>query len=238
MPPAPTHLTHGSDRVRIVVWNDRPSSRLVTPVTPTAAPLSPDTVARVIEHVRDLGCDHLMTSALTAVELDPFASHGFTVRGRLHLLSHDLRFVPDHDRRSLRRARRRDRSSVLTIDRAAFDEFWRLDRRGLLDALDATPVHRFRVTRGDAVGYVICGRAGATGYLQRLAVHPRAQGRGIGRTLVADSLRWLRGNAAREALVNTQVGNGPALDLYERMGFRLRPDELSVMELRLTGRRP
>jgi ribosomal-protein-alanine N-acetyltransferase len=224
--------------VRIVVWNDRPSSCLVNPVAPAAAPLAAETVARVIQHVRDLGCDHLMTSALTAVELNPFADHGFTVRGRLHLLSHDLRFVPDHDRRSLRRARRSDRAGVLAIDRAAFDEFWRLDRLGLLDALDATPVHRFRVTRGAVVGYAICGRAGATGYLQRLAVHPDAQGRGIGRTLVADSLRWLRASAAREALVNTQVGNGPALDLYERMGFRLRAEELSVMELHLTGQRP
>lgn len=228
-------MTHGSDRVRIVVWSGRDDSRLVTPVAPTAAPLATETVRRVVERLAAGGCRHVLTSALTPVEAIPFAEHGFAVTGRLHLLSHDLRYVPRHAEHRLRRGRRSDRARVLEIDAAAFDEFWRLDLRGLLDALDATPSRRFRVTRGHVAGYAICGRAGATGYLQRLAVHPDDQGRGIGRTLVADALEWLRRHDAREALVNTQVGNEAAVDLYERTGFRLRPDELSVMELRLGG---
>jgi ribosomal protein S18 acetylase RimI-like enzyme len=78
-------------------------------------------------------------------------------------------------------------------------------------------------------GYAITGRAGPRGYLQRLAVDPSVQRQGIGAALVADGLRWLRRWGAREVLVNTQVGNGPALALYEALGFRLQPDGLAVL---------
>ncbi|MGH9274339.1 MAG: GNAT family N-acetyltransferase, partial [Acidimicrobiales bacterium] len=104
---------------------------------------------------------------------------------------------------------------------------------GLDDALGATPSARLRVVArvdGEGViGYAITGRAGSRGYLQRLAVDPAAQRRGIGAALVIDGLRWLRRWGAHEVLVNTQVDNGAALALYEAMGFRRQPDGLAVL---------
>jgi GNAT superfamily N-acetyltransferase len=66
-----------------------------------------------------------------------------------------------------------------------------------------------------------------------LAVHPRTQGLGVGGALLLDGLRWLRRWGARDALVNTQEGNERSLRLYQRMGFVLQPDGLTVLRLAL-----
>jgi ribosomal-protein-alanine N-acetyltransferase len=86
------------------------------------------------------------------------------------------------------------------------------------------------------VGYAICGTSGGRGFVQRLAVAPSAQGRGIGKALLLDGLHWLRSSGAQEIAVNTQVGNDPALALYRGVGFRDDPDGLAVLSARLNVR--
>ena len=73
------------------------------------------------------------------------------------------------------------------------------------------------------------GRAERVGYVQRLAVHPRAQTAGLGLALLQDGLRWMRLRGARSAYVNTQDDNERALRLYERAGFRRLPVGLCVL---------
>jgi ribosomal-protein-alanine N-acetyltransferase len=128
-------------------------------------------------------------------------------------------------------------ADVLAVDGLAFDRFWRFDAAGLADARTATPQARFRVATidGRLVGYHVTGRAGALGYLQRLAVHPDHHGRGIGTALVGDSLDWCRTKGCASVLVNTQEGNRRALSLYEHLGFRPEPSGLAVLELALDG---
>ena len=128
---------------------------------------------------------------------------------------------------------------LLEVDGAAFAPFWRLDRAGLREAVRATRQHRLRVVLGEGrgvVGYAICGTSGGRGFVQRLAVAPGAQGRGIGKALLLDGLHWLRASGAQEIAVNTQVGNDPALGLYRSVGFRDDPDGLAVLSARLNVR--
>jgi ribosomal protein S18 acetylase RimI-like enzyme len=141
--------------------------------------------------------------------------------------------LPDIDGSiAIRRARRRDHRSVLTVDQAAFEPFWRLDQAGLRDALRATSFRYFRVVRNDTVlsGYAISGRSGPAGYLQRLAISPHQQGQGAGAALVIDGLRWMARWGATQAWVNTPQHNTGALRLYEHLGFELVPPGLQVME--------
>ena len=44
-----------------------------------------------------------------------------------------------------------------------------------------------------------------------------------------DALRWLKRRRAGAMLVNTQESNADALALYERLGFVMEHDHLSVM---------
>ena len=101
--------------------------------------------------------------------------------------------------------------------------------------------HRIRlaVTSTDQpAGYVITGRNGAAGFIQRLAVLPDAQGQGIATSLLLDGLRWLQRRGVREVLVNTNFDNDRALDLYERFGFQLVPESLRVFERSLVADEP
>lgn len=204
--------------------------------SPVGRAVDPDLVARAVDRAQARGYAGVITPALPAHELRPYLDHGFRVHEELHLLVHDLLDVPDAIDVRTRRVTRRLRPVALAIDHAAFPEFWRLDATALDEATKATPAIRFRLTR-DETAYVLTGRAGDRGYLQRLAVHPSVQRGGIGAALVVDSLRWLRRWRCREGLVNTQVANDAALALYESLGFRRRRDGLAVLRLDLHGPR-
>ena len=231
----------GADRLRVGPWR---GDHRIAYLAPT--PGRPPDVAAIRECVANLrgqGYVSVLTSALSPSEQRPFLSSGFNVHEHLHLLRHPLdRSAPNpsiggddhrpHEPATTRRGRRRDREAVLDVDHLAFSPFWRFDRAGLDDARNATPVSRFRVATqaGTVIGYAVTGRAGPISYLQRLAVHPGAQRRGIATMLVTDALHWAARRGARTMLVNTQEQNHPAVALYERLGFLLEPDGLDVLE--------
>jgi ribosomal protein S18 acetylase RimI-like enzyme len=107
-----------------------------------------------------------------------------------------------------------------------------LDEWSLQEAIEATPATRYRVAmdaQGRVVGYAIAGRTQRRGYLQRLAVDPPAQGRGIGSALVTDGLHWMRRRGVERAVVNTQMGNQAARNLYLRLGFQEEHEGLAVL---------
>ncbi len=126
---------------------------------------------------------------------------------------------------------------MLDVDAGSFAPFWRLDNEGLREAIEATPVSRFRVASprrgGPVLAYAVTGLSGNQGYLQRLAVHPDHRRGGLGRALAIDGLRWLKRKAVSEAVVNTQLGNDAALRLYLSLGFREEPIQLAVLHRRV-----
>ena len=222
-------------RLRVRPWRGGPGTAEVVAV-PAGAVIAPSLVGLAVERARERGFTHVVTPALPRAEWRPYLDSGFALREELHLLAHDMLDLPARpslersDR--LRRARRADRERILAVDHAAFEPFWRMDADALEDAVRATPSARLRTDR-TVRGYALTGRAGDRGYLQRLAVDPAAQGRGLGTALVVDGLLWLRRWRVREALVNTQSANEGAVRLYERLGFRRRRDGLAVLERHL-----
>ena len=224
-------LRVGPDRFRIVPRHGAQRVALISPL-PGVMPPDGAAVRHCVALLRRRGVDEVVTSALARAEVRPFVDAGFVVREHLHLLVHDLSTLPRPPVTGLRlrRARRSDRAQVLAVDEAAFDTFWHLDEPALSDALDATPSRRFRVAVDPEVrGYLITGRSAGRGYLQRLAVDPSQQRRGIATALVLDGLGWLARHGASQAIVNTQEHNLDALSLYARLGFRREPHGLSVL---------
>ncbi len=188
-------------------------------------------VGGAVETARRRGYHRVVTGAMSDDQAEPFLAEGFHVSERLHLLVRDLTDAPSPPARTLHRSRRSERAQLVELDTVAFDGFWRLGPDGFADALTATPTRRLRVGRtGRTVAaYAITGQAGGTGYLQRVAVHPRVQRDGWGRALVADALGWLWSLGTTRAFVNTQLGNDAAVGLYESAGFTTLPAGLCVL---------
>lgn len=210
---------------------------LLSPLTDRPLPSS-EFLRRCLDELAAAGYQQVVTAALTPTEQGPFLAVGFEEQERLRLLSHDLGRLPPMPEAPLRRAHDSDREAVLAIDASAFRPFWRLDEWGLNDALGATPVSRFRVALAHddvVVGYAITGRTARRGYLQRLAVRPLDQGRGLGRALAIDGLRWLRRRGVERAAVNTQLDNHAAYRLYLSLGFREEAWQLAVLRRDLGG---
>jgi ribosomal protein S18 acetylase RimI-like enzyme len=188
----------------------------------------PDGVRALCASLVERGVRSVVTNAMSDSDAAPFLGAGFRVRAELDLLTRPLDDVPPRGAAS---RRSRDRSAVVALDHRAFgsDEF---DAAALDAALRTTTAVRFRVAGPPAapLGYAITGAAGRRGYLQRLAVHPDAQRRGIGAALLVDGLRWARRRGAREAVVNTDRTNRAARALYEAYGFVDLPAGLVVLE--------
>ena len=236
-------LRLGQDRLRLRPWAGEAGTGLLILLTPGRA-VSESTAAAAAGAAMARGYQRLRTSALSHVESEPFLRAGFQPCQQLALLSRPIQARPSKDSISpgngsiaIRRARRRDRPSVLAVDHAAFEPFWQLDQAGLRDALRATPFRHFRIAHQDAdtgpTGYAISGRSGPSGYLQRLAISPSRQGQGAGAALVMDGLKWMARWGATHVWVNTPQHNTGALRLYERLGFEQVPSGLQVLELSL-----
>jgi ribosomal protein S18 acetylase RimI-like enzyme len=220
----------GGDRFRVAPWQGQRDVALLGPGRGTST-LSTRAIRSCVADLTRVGVGRVFTPALTPIEVTPFLDAGFRVHERLHLLSRDLTDLPAEAPPATRPGRPWHRRSVLAVDHAAFAPFWWFDDETLREARAATPTSRYRVVgpRGRIEGYAVTGRAGARGYLQRLAVHPDAQGRGLGRGLVLDAFRWLARRGVALVMVNTQEANQRALELYESMGFARHSDGLVVL---------
>lgn len=236
-------LSGDGGRLRIGPWQGNDEVAYVVPVT-DGSPCSVADVRRAVDVLAGRGYDSVVTAALAPLDQSAFLTAGFDVRERLHLLSRPLPagVAPSPPAGvALRRAHGADLDAVLALDHLAFDPFWRLDRVGLDDAVAATPSARFRVAvtsppTSTVVGYSVIGRASHRGYVQRLAVTPDHHGRGLGRTLLLDGLRWLERRRVKRVMVNTQETNAAALALYEREGFEREPGGLAVLARSLRTR--
>ena len=82
--------------------------------------------------------------------------------------------------------------------------------------------------RDAPVGYVTCHlRQKRLGEIGLVGVSGRTRGKGIGRRLVFEALRWLSEQGMRRASVVTQGKNAEAQRMYQRSGFLTQDVEVS-----------
>lgn len=206
-------------------------------MVPTAAD-----VAGWVASAQASGARAIRTGALFPDATDAFFAAGFRTVETLTLLT--LQFgaattapSPTHAGTAAgatrtRRLRRNQLDLAARVDAASFAGSWSNDAAALGEIMDATPKQRSRAVHLDAtmIGFAISGLAGRTGYLQRLAVDPSHQRRGIARVLVADAVAWMRRHGTDLAMVNTAADNEAALALYRSFGFEARPRPLVIVE--------
>lgn len=119
---------------------------------------------------------------------------------------------------------------VATLDAATFDPLWHFGRHDLFELLMRG---RMQVAwwEGKIAGYsAVCANSRSEAQLARLAVHPDFQGRGIGRALVSDSIRYAA-ESFSVLVLNTQINNNRSQSLYRSLGFRPIGSSLPVLGL-------
>jgi len=121
---------------------------------------------------------------------------------------------------------------ILDVDQLAFGDEWSLDHESLREAFRATRSSRLFVSRshGKIDGFVLVGATGTNGFVQRLAVHPSARRTGVASRLVASALRWSFQRGCSATVVNTEISNIAAIDLYRSFDFVPMEHGLQVLE--------
>lgn len=119
-------------------------------------------------------------------------------------------------------------AAVAQLDAQAFPPIWHMGEGELAGLLFGGRM-RTAWLDGQLAGYAAVSlhaafddpdTSGPSAFLARLAVHPQAQGKGVGRQLLADSIAYAYGQHHRPVYLNTQVSNQQSQRLYEGVGFR------------------
>ena len=126
-----------------------------------------------------------------------------------------------------------DIPAVATVDQAAFTPHWWRSEFTLLRRSAAAP-HFVVAEAGDkVVGYAEGDLRLPVAHLNRIAVHPTYQGRGVGGLLRCDALHTFWKLGAERISLNTQIDNHYSQRLYRRFGFKPTGDSVTVWELEL-----
>jgi ribosomal-protein-alanine N-acetyltransferase len=128
----------------------------------------------------------------------------------------------------LRKFKCTDLKKILEIEKASFPDPW--SREGFLYNYRRNPSGFIvAVKEGEVVGYAVARieasfemrrvRIYRRCHLSNLAVEPTFRCRGIGSSLLAETIRHAQSKGAREVYLEVRAKNISARDFYEKKGF-------------------
>lgn len=140
----------------------------------------------------------------------------------------EMHVVPDVT--TIRPATDMDIPDIGMVDSQAFEEQWQYPGFVLQRALSGSAYFTVAERAGRIVGYQFATCNDSDAHITRLAVSHDAQGNGIGATLLADSITYLRQQlGVRQITLNTQASNTVSQRLYTRFGFETLQPRLRVL---------
>lgn len=225
--PGSVSLRRGWARAEARPWNDAVDDATLRLVRGGSG-----FIEACVGRLRAVGAPSILSSPLAPSARRPWEDAGFESHIDLALMRlslHDAIPAPQH---LVVRDDNYNLDQMLEIDRAAFPEFWRFDRMALIESTQATTKTSVFVIRDGnegITGYAVAGYGNAISYLQRVAVDPKWQGEGMGRSLVRAAARSAKRNGSKAILLNTQFDNASAIGLYESEGYTQLPESLAVL---------
>ena len=130
---------------------------------------------------------------------------------------------------SIRPASTADADEILLVDRAAFLPLWQQDEHAIFTSLQRNGFLLKAEWHEVLVGYAAGIWNESYGHINRLAVHPQAQGQGIGKRLLAESISHFHQGGVHRITLNTQVNNTASRQLYEQFGFQMVNCDIQVL---------
>lgn len=118
-----------------------------------------------------------------------------------------------------------DLKEINSLDCRAFDKIWRENKNSLYRLL-TNEDNNFRFIalkdEGKIVAFAFYRYRPhiGEGYLNRMAVDPSYQGKGIGKMLLEDALNWFKKKGAETVRLTTQCNNEKSVALYKNYGFK------------------
>jgi ribosomal protein S18 acetylase RimI-like enzyme len=112
-----------------------------------------------------------------------------------------------------------DMAGVIAVEQEAFEQRWRHDAASFREVAAHYPYFVVAEDASGIIGYQFNTLDVDTGYLVRIALHPRVFGRGVGTRLMAEAIHYFARNHVRKIALNAEELNGRAHALYERFGF-------------------
>lgn len=126
-----------------------------------------------------------------------------------------------------------DIPAVVAVDRAAFTPHWWHSEATMRRRVAVSSHFVVAEGAGEVVGYAEGELRLPAAHLNRIAVHPAHQGRGIGALLLHDALRAFWRYGAEQVTLNTQADNRYSQRLYRRFGFEPTGDLVTAWEVQI-----
>lgn len=121
-----------------------------------------------------------------------------------------------------------DLPEVHQLDNASFGSIWQNSEKGLEIAFNLSIVSTVAIDEEGIIGYQITTPSPYGAHLGRLAVHPRAQGKGVGYSLIRYIQKQFEDLSTYKLSVNTQDNNLASLKLYKKAGFEITNETYPV----------
>ncbi|MEO6060578.1 MAG: GNAT family N-acetyltransferase [Thermoflexales bacterium] len=210
-----------------------------------AAPLGPRlrVLLRAASQVaRDGGVDSLWLLCDSACWLDPYLrDEGYRAADEVITLERSPArprqpvtagavdpIAPAVERTRFRGVSAADGDTLAVVDARAFGDPWRYAPAMLARELSMASVARVALDGDRLVGYATAVVRESGGHINRIAVDPDAQGRGVGNALLADINGQLIQLGSTRITLNTQRSNVISQRMYRSSGFRVLDPPLRV----------
>lgn len=118
---------------------------------------------------------------------------------------------------AIRRLAYSDLPAVISIERRSFPTPWSL-AMFVLELSKPSGICLAAIERGELLGYLVCSRYDQVWHLMNVAVAPEHRRRGVARRLITRLVHEGGGNLP--FTLEVRVSNQPAIEMYERLGFR------------------
>jgi [ribosomal protein S18]-alanine N-acetyltransferase len=201
-------------------WKNRPTIGLVMESSPSSQ--RTNLVEQLLSSFKDTGSELAVISEREVTHgLRLYLDMGFTALEEVVCYERpDVRVPTIPHRLTMRPLQEADLPALVALEEETFPWLWWETGDSFRQSQRRPDTWVLLGYTGDELaGYLVLTVRGSWGHLNRIGVHPRQQGQGLGLELLAVAIEEMAHHGARSVGLNTQSDNTRSQRLYEGFGF-------------------